>query len=166
MRDYRVSGHCSLVSRAFGAKKIIVCGTKEENILNTIKGVNETWGGTFKVEFSESWKKTTEKLKKEGYKIVHLTMYGMPTQEAEGQLTNEKKIAIIIGSQKVEREVYNTADYNLAVTSQPHSEIAALAVFMDRIQNGKELEMDYKDAKCQIIPQEKGKKVINLKTLS
>jgi len=163
VRDYRVTGHCALVSRAFGAKKIIICGTKEESVVNTIQGVNKTWGGNFKVEFTDSWKETVIKLKKENYCIIHLTMYGLPVQEAGEMLTEKKKIAIIIGSQKVEREVYEKADYNVAVTTQPHSEIAALAVFMDRIQKGRELEKDFKGGKCQIIPQERGKKVINTK---
>jgi len=162
VRDYRVTGHCGLVSRAFGAKKMIVCGEKDDSILNTIAGVNKTWGTGLKIEFTDSWKNTVLKLQKKGFTIVHLTMYGLPTQEVEEIISTKKKIAVLIGSQKVEREVYNTVNYNVAVTAQPHSEIAALAVFLDRIQKGTELGLDFKGAKCQIIPQEKGKKVINL----
>jgi len=163
VRDYRVTGHCGLVARAFGANKMIVCGTRDESLINTVKGVNETWGGNFKVEFSDSWKNTITTLKKKGFSIAHLTMYGIPVQEAEEELQKKNKIAIIIGSQKVEREVYHEADFNVGVTSQPHSEIAALAVFLDRIQKGAELEKDFKNGKCQIVPQERGKKVINNK---
>ena len=163
VRDYRVTGHCALVSRAFGAKKVIICGTKDESILKTVAGVNDTWGGNTKVEFSESWKESVLALKKKGYCIAHLTMYGMPVQEVEETLSKKKKLAVVIGSQKVERDVYETADFNVGVTNQPHSEIAALAVFLDRVQQGKELEKDFRGAKRQIIPQEKGKKVINLK---
>jgi tRNA (cytidine56-2'-O)-methyltransferase len=90
-------------------------------------------------------------------------MYGLPIQEVETELSKKQKIAIIIGSQKVEREVYHEADYNVSITGQPHSEIASLAVFMDRIQKGKELQKDFKGGKCQIIPQERGKRVINTK---
>jgi tRNA (cytidine56-2'-O)-methyltransferase len=163
VRDYRVSGHCGLVSRAFGAKKMIVCGEKDPSIITTIEGVNKTWGTGLKVEFIDSWRSAVTQLKKKGFKIIHLTMYGLPVQEVEEELSKEKKLAIIIGSQKVEREVYNQADFNVAVTGQPHSEIAALAVFLDRVQKGKELEGDFKAAKRQIIPQENGKKVISLK---
>jgi tRNA (cytidine56-2'-O)-methyltransferase len=163
VRDYRVTGHCGLVARALGAKKMIICGEKDESIANTIKGVNETWGGKFGIEFTESWRNAATKLKKEGNVIVHLTMYGLPVQEVEEKLQKKKKIAIIIGSQKVERGVYELADYNVSVTTQPHSEIAALAVFLDRIQQGKELEARFKGGKREIIPQEKGKKVLNLK---
>ncbi len=163
VRDYRVTGHCALVSRALGAKKIIVCGEKDESLTKTIKEVNNNWGGKFGVEYTDSWRKAVTELKKKKYKIVHLTMYGLPVQEVEEELQKEKKIAVIIGSQKVERAVYEEADYNVGVTSQPHSEIAAMAVFLDRIQKGAELGLDFKGAKCQIIPQEKGKKVINTK---
>jgi len=165
VRDYRVTGHCGLVSRAFGAKKMIVCGEKDDSIVNTINGVNKTWGKGLSVEFIDSWKSAVTKLRKKGFIIVHLTMYGLPVQEVEEEISTKKKIAIIIGSQKVEREVYNESDFNVAVTAQPHSEIAALAVFLDRVQKGEELSMDFKGAKCQIIPQEKGKKVINIKDL-
>ncbi|MFA5931128.1 MAG: tRNA (cytidine(56)-2'-O)-methyltransferase [archaeon] len=161
VRDYRVTGHCGLVSRAFGAKKMVVCGERDESILNTIKGVNETWGGKYKVEFIDSWREAITNLKNEGYVIVHLTMYGLPTQEVEEKISKNKKIAILIGSQKVERPVYEAVDFNVAVTAQPHSEIAALAVFMDRIQKGEELSKEFAGAKCSIIPQEKGKKVVN-----
>ncbi len=90
-------------------------------------------------------------------------MYGMQVQEVEKKLIKLNKIAIIVGSQKVEKEVYELADYNVSVTNQPHSEIAALAVFLDRVQQGKELDKKFLKSKLKIIPQEKGKKVINTK---
>lgn len=163
VRDYRVTSHCALVARALGASKIIICGTREEAVENTIKGVNERWGGKFMVEFAPTWEKTLRDLKKKKYKIAHLTMYGLPLQEVEETLSKEKKIAVIIGSQKVERGVYEMSNFNIGVTNQPHSEIAAMAVFLDRVQKGKELEKEFKHAKKQIIPQENGKRVIALK---
>lgn len=163
VRDYRVTSHCALVSRAFGANKMIVCESKDEIAENTIKGVNERWGGNFKVEFIQDWKEAITKLKKRGYIIVHLTMYGLKVQEVEKKINKLNKIAVLIGSQKVEREVYEIADYNVSITNQPHSEIAALAVFLDRTQQGKELGKKFLKSKLKIIPQEKGKKVINTK---
>jgi tRNA (cytidine56-2'-O)-methyltransferase len=142
---------------------MIVCESRDEISENTIKGINESWGGNFKVEFCEKWEDAILALKKKGYVTVHLTMYGIPVQEIDEKLGIEKKVAILIGSQKVERAVYEAVDYNVSITTQPHSEIAALAVFLDRVQKGKELEADFKGAKLQIIPQEKGKKVINNK---
>jgi tRNA (cytidine56-2'-O)-methyltransferase len=164
VRDYRVTSHCALVARAFGAKKMVVCESRDETAEKTLEGVTKYWGGDFKVEYEESWAKAAKNLKKKGYKIVHLTMYGLPVQETEEKLGKEKKIAVLIGSQKVERGVYELADYNISITSQPHSEIAALAIFLDRVQKGKELEKEFKKAEHQIVPQEKGKKVLNLKS--
>jgi tRNA (cytidine56-2'-O)-methyltransferase len=161
VRDYRVTSHCALVSRAFGASKMIVCESRDEISENTVRGVSERWGGNFKVEFIENWKTAVEQLKKKGYTTVHLTMYGIPVQEIDTKIGKLKKVAVLVGSQKVEREVYDTVDYNVSVTNQPHSEIAALAVFLDRVQKGEELNKDFKGAKLEIIPQERGKKVIN-----
>ncbi|MCX6803769.1 MAG: tRNA (cytidine(56)-2'-O)-methyltransferase [Candidatus Diapherotrites archaeon] len=163
VRDFRVTSHCALVSRALGASKIIICGTPDETVEKTIKGVNARWGGKFEVKFSEGWLSTVKKLKKKGYKIAHLTMYGIPIQRIEKELEKITKLAIIIGSQKVERAVYENADYNISVASQPHSEIAALAIVLDRIQQGKELEKEQKGAGLKVVPQSKGKKVIDLK---
>ena len=90
-------------------------------------------------------------------------MYGLPVETVDKKLAKKDKIMVVVGSQKVERGVYDTVDYNVSVTQQPHSEIAALAVFLDRIQAGKELKKKFSSAQVRILPQERGKKVINLK---
>jgi tRNA (cytidine56-2'-O)-methyltransferase len=163
VRDYRVTSHCSLVARAFGAKKIIVCGDKDESMKNSVDDITERWGGPFKVEFVDSWEEELEKIKKEGYSLVHLTMYGEQINKKEKEIKKNEKICIIIGSQKVEKEIYYLVDYNISITNQPHSEIAALAVTLDRLQEGKELSKTFSGAKKQIVPKNKGKEVIDLK---
>lgn len=163
VRDYRVTSHCALVARALGAKEIIICGDKDESMKKSVDDVTKRWGGPFKVNFEEEWKKVFKKLRKKNYKIIHLTMYGKNIVEIEKKLKKEEKMAILIGSQKVEREVYEKVDYNIAITHEPHSEIAALAIFLDRYQNGKELTKKFKNGKICIEGQEKGKKVVNLK---
>jgi len=163
VRDYRVTTHCALVSRALGAKRIIIEGGPDESIKKTVDDVAARWGGSFKTEFTPNWKVAFKELKKKGFVFVHLTMYGSRVQDVEKKIAKKDKICIIVGSQKVEREVYDQSDFNVSVTSQPHSEIGALAVFMDRIQKGKELELKFKGAKRSIEPQERGKKVISLK---
>ena len=75
------------------------------------------------------------------------------------KMQKKKKILMVIGSQKVEKEVYEETDSNISVTGQPHSEIAALAVTLDRIQQGKELDKRFSKSKIKIIPQKKGKMV-------
>ena len=163
VRDYRVTSHCALVSRAFGAKQIIICGNKDEKVINTLTGVNKRWGGKFKVSFVKSWETSLSALQKKGYILVHLTMYGERIQDVDKKIGKNNKICVIIGSQKVERGIYEISDYNVSVTNQPHSEIAALSVFLDRIQEGKELDKKFSGAQRQIIPEKKGKRVIPLK---
>ena len=163
VRDYRVTSHCSMVARAFGASEIIVCGEKDESMKTSVDDITKRWGGPFKIKFVDDWEKELTNLQKKGYVLVHLTMYGEEIQHKDKEIGKNQKICIIIGSQKVEREMYYLSDYNISVTKQPHSEIAALAVTLDRIQSGKELEKKFLNAKKEIIPQKKGKSVIDLK---
>jgi len=163
VRDYRVTSHCALVSRAFGAEEIIICGNKDEKVINTLKDVCKRWGGKFKVKFVKTWEKPLENLQKKGFTLVHLTMYGERVQDVDKKIGKNDKVCIIIGSRKVERGIYEISDYNVSVTNQPHSEIAALSVFMDRIQAGSELKKKFKGAKREIIPKKDGKQVIPLK---
>ncbi len=159
VRDYRVTSHCCLVARAFGAGKVEVIGEKDQNILDTVNEMNSRWGNGAQVEFHDDWKKRLEHYKKLGFASAHLTMYGIPTQDIEAEIAGKEKLLIIIGSQKVEREVYERSDYNVSVTLQPHSEIAALAVFMDRLQSGEELSRTLPGAKIEVEPVNKGKKM-------
>ncbi|MCX6801468.1 MAG: tRNA (cytidine(56)-2'-O)-methyltransferase [Candidatus Diapherotrites archaeon] len=163
VRDYRVTSHCCLVARALGANRIIICGARDESVERSVADVNKRWGGQFGIEFIEDWKKELKELKKKKFKLVHLTMYGLPVQKVGKKLQKLGKIVAIIGSQKVEREIYELADFNVSVTQQPHSEIAALAVFLDRLQNGKELAKKFGGAKIRVVPSKKGKNVVNLK---
>ena len=138
VRDYRVTSHCCLVARAFGAKKIIIDGDEDRTIENSIKEVTNKWGGGFVVEFTPSWRKTMARYRKKGYNPVHATMYGLPMQKEIKKIRKQDKVLFVIGSQKVEREVYEKSRYNISITLQPHSEIAALAIFLDYYFGGKE----------------------------
>ncbi len=160
VRDYRVTSHCCLVARAFGASKIIVAGDKDEGLQKSVMDVAKRWGGKFEVCFTESWRKTLAQFKKKGFFVVHLTMYGLQLQKEIKKLRKKKKVLVIVGSQKVESLVYEQSDANIAVTGQPHSEIAALAVALDWLQKGKELGKQFKGARIRIRPVERGKRVI------
>lgn len=52
-----------------------------------------------------------------------------------------------------------TEDWNIAVGNQPHSEIAALALFLDYLQQGKELKAKFEHAKLEIVPKRRGKEM-------
>ena len=158
VRDDRVTTHVALVSRSFGAQKIFMTEVNPE-IKDTLEKINNTWGGNFIVEFIENWKSIIKKKKEEGFKIIHLSMYGQKINDVQMQLRTEEKMLVIVGAEKVPREIYELADYNVGVGSQPHSEISALAILLDRIQNGKQFEKVFPDAKRKIIPTKKGKNV-------
>jgi len=158
VRDDRVTTHVALVSRGFGAERIYMTEVNPE-IKDTIKKINNTWGGNFEVEFTEKWKTIVKKKKNEGFKIVHLSMYGEKINDAQEKIQDEENILIVVGAEKVPREIYELADYNVGIGSQPHSEISALAILLDRIQNGKQFEKEFPNAKRKIIPTKNGKNV-------
>jgi len=158
VRDDRVTTHVALVSRGFGAEKIYMTEVNPE-IKDTIEKINNTWGGDFKIEFIEKWKSIVKKKKDEGFKVIHLSMYGESINNAQEKIRDEKNLLIVVGAEKVPREIYELADYNIGVGSQPHSEISALAILLDRIQEGKQFEKEFPNAKRKIIPTKNGKNV-------
>lgn len=159
VRDARVTTHCCLVSRALGAKEIILAGERDEKLKKEVEGIARKWGGKFKVSLEDNWKKALKEKQKKKFKVVHLTMYGEPVQKVIKKIRREKKLLVVVGSQKVPGELYKVSDYNVGVTNQPHSEIAALAVFLHEAFQGKELEKKFPNAKMKIMPQKNGKRV-------
>lgn len=87
-------------------------------------------------------------------------MYGENINDAEESLQKEKKILVVVGAEKVPREIYENADYNIAIGNQPHSEISALAILLDRIQKGSQFNLVFDNAESRIIPTKQGKNVI------
>jgi tRNA (cytidine56-2'-O)-methyltransferase len=158
-RDARISTHVGLVGRAFGAKKIIYSGQYDEKMMNSVRNVVQNWGGPFSVSYAKNWRNVIKNFK--GTKI-HLSMYSLPLQKQVKKL-QKKKLLLIVGGEKVPGEVYRLVDLNIAVTNQPHSEVAALAVFLHELFGGKELNKKFVKAKLRIIPQERGKR-LNRKT--
>ncbi len=164
VRDDRVTTHVALVARAFGAKKIYMDEVNPE-IKDTLNKINYTWGGDFEIEFISDWKKIIKEKKANSVKILHLTMYGENINKVASILQKEEKILIIVGAEKVPREIYDFADYNVAIGNQPHSEISALAVVLDRIQNGKQFLNKFENPTREIIPTKRGKNVIIKETM-
>lgn len=163
VRDDRVTTHVALVARAFGASKIYMNEVNPE-IKETLDKISKTWGGAFEVEFITNWKKIVQEKKREKIKIVHLTMYGQNINEVDYTIEKENHILVVVGAEKVPREIYELADYNVAVGNQPHSEISALAVLLDRIQKGSQFFTKYQNAQREIVPTKQGKNVIVRKT--
>jgi tRNA (cytidine56-2'-O)-methyltransferase len=90
-------------------------------------------------------------------------MYGINLPDCINVLRDEfgvRNVMFVVGAEKVPGDVYQMADYNVAVGNQPHSEIAALALFLDWLQCSKELGKSFKDGELKIIPSEHGKNVV------
>ena len=154
-RDKRVTTHLALVARAFGANKILI-DEKDGDLERVVEGVKERFGNDFEIKTGISWKKI---LKKWDGVIVHLTMYGEKLTEVIDEIKKQKKILVIVGSQKVPGEFYQIADFNVSIGNQPHSEISALAIFLHYMMEGKWIDKEF-FGKYKIIPQKKGKRVV------
>lgn len=160
LRDVRTTTHCCLVARAFNAKIAYVLGEKEESLEGTLSTMNKAFGGQTKIVFEKRKPiALLKELQQQGFCVIHLTMYGLPLEEKLSELQEKKKIALVVGSEKVPREVYEQADYNIAVGSQPHSEVAALGITLYAIHQN--MFPTLIGGKKKIIPQEKGKRVVN-----
>lgn len=158
-RDKRITTHCALVARAFGADKIIFSGEQDDAVLQSVSSLSKKWGGKFKASYESNWRKTIKAFKEKGV-VVHLTMYGQPFNEVVSKIKN-KNALIVIGAEKVPREVYDLADYNVAIGNQPHSEVAALAVFLYELLDRTPLQKEFRGWQKKIVPLPRGKKVIN-----
>lgn len=165
-RDFRVTTHVALVARAFGAKGFILSDVEDYNVKDSIEKVVDVWGGPFSFEMGLPWRKIVEDWRRKGGFVVHLTMYGLNLNERILSELRDRRgdLLLLVGSKKVPGEFFspNVSDYNLAVGNQPHSEVAALAVFLDRLFKGEELKREFKDAKLKVIPSGRGKRIIRL----
>ncbi|MDW7978760.1 MAG: tRNA (cytidine(56)-2'-O)-methyltransferase [Candidatus Caldarchaeum sp.] len=160
-RDKRLTSHVGLVARAFGADIMYYSGDRDATVEQTVLEVSRNWGGSFKAEYVESWRTIVKRW--EGLKI-HLTMYGIPlkqvVEEIRAHYKKGENLLVVVGGEKVDAEVFRLADYNVSITSQPHSEAAALAVFLDWLFEGEELDKAFSDARLQVEPMAKGKKLV------
>ncbi|HLN35361.1 MAG TPA: tRNA (cytidine(56)-2'-O)-methyltransferase [Nitrososphaeraceae archaeon] len=162
VRDYRTTTHVALVARAFGCSKLYMTDI-DDSIKSTLADVNNRWGDNkfnFEIELVTNWKNILKRWKEKGGTVLHLTMYGINIDDVIPAIKkNIDQILIVIGAEKVPSEVYRISDYNIAVGNQPHSEIAALAITLDRIFEGKQLKFDFESAKMKIIPSSNGKSI-------
>ena len=153
-RDKRISTHVALTARAFGAKGIYF-DTHDESVFESVNDVVDRWGGDFFIQHAE-WRKLLKSF--DGLK-VHLTMYGIPLLDKLAEIKKAEKVLVVVGAEKVPPEVYHLCDLNVAIGNQPHSEVAALAVFLDRVLDGKVFSIEFPDAKIRVIPSEREKKI-------
>jgi tRNA (cytidine56-2'-O)-methyltransferase len=163
-RDARITTHVGLIARALGADEVVMSGQRDERILETLRKVTETWGGPFEARYEENWLGFLKKAKEDGRAIVHLTAYGLPVDDVLASIrASGRDLVVVVGAEKVPGIVYRLADWNVAISSQPHSECGSLAVFLDRLFEGRELSKEFEGARLKIVPMKVGKKVIRCK---
>ena len=157
-RDERMTTHVGLTARALGADRIVIAG-EASGPKGTIEDITDRFGGPFDVELTESYRSLLHSW--EGT-VVHLTMYGLPVQNLEDDIRDahaDAPLLVVVGAEKVPFDVYERADYNVGVTNQPHSEVAGLAVFLDRLFGGRELDRQWSGATHRVVPKATGKQV-------
>jgi len=142
-----------LTARVFGADGVLV-STRDPALERTVRSVVRRFGGSFRIETGVPWRQTLREW--HGPK-VHLTMYGLPIDDVLSRIPRDD-LLIVIGAEKVPRDVYDLVDFNVAVGNEPHSEVAALAVFLDRLMGGRSLRSE-STARIRIRPNPRGKSV-------
>ena len=165
-RDPRINTHLGLVSRALGANEFLVSGDKNNKMFETINQVTKTFGGVFLTKHLDSpmtWIRNYKSKEKDGGNgtIIHLTMYGEDYRKIVPLIPKDKPLAIIVGGAKVPASIYRMAHYNVSIGNQPHSEVAALALLLDKLQNGNSIDQNFSNPKLEIIPDLERKNVID-----
>ncbi|QZX98770.1 tRNA (cytidine(56)-2'-O)-methyltransferase [Halobaculum rubrum] len=161
-RDDRMTTHVGLTARALGADRVILPDNAGQSA-ETIRDITDRFGGPFAVELRDDQRAFTRNW---GGTVAHLTMYGERVQDVEADIRADSvgdgtRLLVVVGGEKVPFDFYEEADYNVGVTNQPHSEVAGLAVFLDRLFDGEELERDWEGADRVVVPQETGKRVVD-----
>lgn len=166
-RDKRISTHLALVARAWGAKAVIF-DVADDRVKNSVHKICENWGygpaGDFEISYEKNWRNFIKNF--DGI-TVHLTMYGLPFSQVKDKIlknSKDKNILVVVGGQKVPGEMYDLVDYNVGIGNQPHSEVGALAVFLNEVNalnlNEENWNCKANKGKLKVVAQEKGKKVV------
>jgi len=160
-RDDRMTTHVGLTARALGADRVIFPDNAGQSA-ETVRDITDRFGGPFAVELRDDQKAIVRNW--EGT-VVHLTMYGERVQDVEREVRESVRdgddLLVVVGGEKVPWALYERADFNVGVTNQPHSEVAGLAVFLDRLFEGAELDREWADADRRVMPEATGKTVVD-----
>jgi tRNA (cytidine56-2'-O)-methyltransferase len=160
-RDQRITTHVGLTGRALGAEGMLL-DSDDSGIEKSMNEVVKRWGGSFYVRRISNWKNEIKKWKGSGGKVIHLSMYGVNLPDVISDIVSENDLLIVVGAEKVPPEVYELADWNVAVGNQPHSEIAALSIVLDRLQTASgidPLRTKFPGGELEINPNLRGKEV-------
>jgi tRNA (cytidine56-2'-O)-methyltransferase len=135
---------------------------RDDALAERIAAVTHRWGGEFAVVPVDDWKSLVRSFPGT---VVHLTMYGLPLERSLPRLARQRHLLLVVGGAKVPPELYRKAKFNVAVGHQPHSEVAAVAVTLERLL-GLPRPVRAGGAPQRIVPSARGKRVIGGRTRS
>ena len=159
-RDKRITSHLGLTARAFGADEVILSGEEDPSALETWNSVTERFGGNFECRYEAKPMGWLRRFSKSGT-IIHLTMYGEPWREAVQNISRDTPIVVVVGGTKVPGELFKIADHNVSIGNQPHSEVAALAVFLESWVGTLDEPTRFIGGEIEVIPSERAKRIRN-----
>ncbi|MCI4351344.1 MAG: tRNA (cytidine(56)-2'-O)-methyltransferase [Thermoplasmata archaeon] len=153
-RDPRLTTHLALVARAFGARRMYL-NPPDPGLAERLAAVARRWGGSFEVVGAGDWRAVVR-----GFDgtVVHLTMYGIPLERAMRRIASARTVLVVVGGAKVPPQLYRMSGLNIAVGNQPHSEVGAVAVFLDRVL-GRGPPVRFGGGQQRILPRARGKAV-------
>ena len=122
----------------------------------SVADVRARWGGSFEVVPAPSW---TAVVRAAPGPVVHLTMYGLPLARMLPRLRRATDVLLVAGGAKVPPRLYGEATFNVSVGSQPHSEVAAVAVALRELL-GLPGPRPFPGARQRIVPAARGKTVL------
>lgn len=128
----------------------------DPELARRVEALGRGWGGSFSVVGVEDWKKV---VRSSGGLVVHLTMYGQPLGRSLPRLRRARRVLLVVGGAKVPPDLYRLSDANVAVGHQPHSEVAAVAIVLERLR-GIPGPRQFPGARRRVVPQARGKKVV------
>jgi len=128
---------------------------RDDALAERVAAVSDRWGGPFEVVPVDDWKSVVRSFPGA---VVHLTMYGLPLERTLPRLARHRAILLVVGGAKVPSELYRQATYNVAVGHQPHSEVAAVAVMLERLL-GLPKPVRAGEAPQRVVPTARGKRV-------
>ena len=144
-----------MTSRAFGASKVAFTIKEDRKVQNTLRKVSKEWGGKFSIAFNTDYMKMIGN--SPNYKTVFLTQYGVPVEKVKHSIRTYKNMTIVVAlSSKYTQKLMEVADFNVSITTQPHSSTSAIAVFLNTYFNGRENAIQFENATTKIIPAERG----------
>jgi len=155
--NYRVRLNMCLTARAFGAARIVFIGSRDSRLVGYIGKLNYKWGGAFKVDFSTNAAKAIKSFNK--YKKIYLTMFGVPLKQVEYTLKTYKNILLIVTAKDWEASLSKLTDFDVSITTQPHAQVASIAIFLHEFFNGRELAVQFQNARYKIVPKPKGAQI-------